>query len=103
MSSTSGVRTRHMVSLTKNAENLPHTVTIAASNTKGPCAFFMTHSVTSAKMPESRKFATTIIMPNSMMIGVADLRLSPAHAEKAREAQGAHDGQPSFRPAERRA
>ena len=57
-----------MVSLTKNAENTPDTVTIAASNTNGPCVFFMTHSVTSAKMPESRKLATTIIMPNNRMM-----------------------------------
>ena len=68
ISSTSGVSTRHMVSFTKNAEKKPDTSTIAASSRMGRCACSTTHALTAVKNPDSRRLATTIIMPNSRVI-----------------------------------
>ncbi len=57
-----------MVSFTKNAENTPETSTMPASSTRGAWACSTTQALTTAKKPESRKLATTIIMPKSRMI-----------------------------------
>ena len=46
ISSTSGVSTRHIVSLTKNAEKTPETATMPASSTSGRCACSTTHALT---------------------------------------------------------
>jgi hypothetical protein len=60
---TSGVMTRHTASLTRNAENAPAVTVTVASKIKGECAWTSAQLVTSRKKPDSRKCATTIIMP----------------------------------------
>ena len=69
ISSTSGVSTRHMVSLTKNAEKNPATADDRdQQQQRAPRACSTTRSATSAKNPESCRLATTIIIPNSRMM-----------------------------------
>ena len=68
ISTTRGVRTRHMVSLTKKAEKMPATRTIPINRGRGRWAWRTTQALTTAKNPESRRLATTIIMPNSSRI-----------------------------------
>jgi hypothetical protein len=53
------------VSFTKNADNTPETATMPLNSSNGRCACRTTQALTSAKNPESRRLATTIIMPNS--------------------------------------
>ena len=67
-SSTSGVSTRHIVSLTNRAEKNPETKTIAASSRMGRWARSTTCALTARKNPDRRRFATTIIIPNSRMM-----------------------------------
>ena len=67
-SSTSGVMTRQMASLTRKAENEPATTTIASNKTTGWWARVTTQLFTSRKKPERRRLATTIIMPSSSVI-----------------------------------
>jgi hypothetical protein len=57
-----------MVSLTKKAEKTPETRTMPARRASGRWVCRTTHALTAAKNPESRRFATTIIIPNSRMI-----------------------------------
>ena len=64
-SSTSGDSTRQIASLTRNAENTPATVTTATSSSSGRWARRITQTVATAKKPDRRRFATTIIMPSS--------------------------------------
>ncbi len=64
-SSTSGVNTRQIASLTRKAEKKPEVATIAVSKINERLARAMTQTVAKAKKPESRKLATTIIMPSS--------------------------------------
>jgi hypothetical protein len=63
-SMTSGVITRHTASLTRKAENAPAVAATVASKIMGECACASAQLVTSRKNPDSRKCATTIIMPS---------------------------------------
>ena len=67
-SSTNGAITRQIASFTRNAENVPETATMAASNSNGRCTRRATQALTNAKKPEIRRFATTIIMPSSRVM-----------------------------------
>ena len=64
-SSTTGARTRQTTSLTKNAESTPEATTTAPSSASGVRARRNAHVITSRKKPERRRYAVTIIMPNS--------------------------------------
>ena len=83
-------------------------MTTMASSTSGRCACPTTHSATSAKNPESRRFATTIIMPNSSrMVSVlmaatasatvntfrATIRVAPIMAAPVRSTRSPGTGQ----------
>jgi hypothetical protein len=61
---TSGAITRHTASLTRNAENAPAVSAIVASKIKGEWARANAQLVANRKKPDSRKCATTIIMPS---------------------------------------
>jgi hypothetical protein len=61
---TIGVITRHTASLTRNAEKAAAVIATVASRMKGEWACNSTHLVISRKKPDSRKCATTIIMPS---------------------------------------
>jgi hypothetical protein len=63
ISITSGVITTHTASLTRKAENAPAVIAVVTSKMKGEWACTSAHRVASRKKPESRKCATTIIMP----------------------------------------
>ena len=67
-SSTSGAITRQIASFTRKAENTPDTATMAASSSSGRCTRRITQALTSAKKPEMRRLATTIIMPSSSVM-----------------------------------
>src|SRR6266849_3871245 len=64
-SSTTGARTRHTTSLTKNAERTPEATTTAPSSARGVRARRSAHVITRRKKPERRRYAVTIIIPNS--------------------------------------
>ena len=57
-----------MVSLTKKAEKKPDTPTIPQSSQRGRWACSTTQAAATVKKPDRRRFATTIIMPNSSMM-----------------------------------
>ena len=67
-SSTSGASTRQMASFTRNAEKTPAVPTTPQSRIKGALARSMTQAVAMAKNPDSRRLATTIMMPSRSVI-----------------------------------
>src|SRR3981081_2934012 len=64
-SRTSGATTRHIASLTRNAEKKPETRVTAASSRSGCRARIVIQLLTRRKNPERRTLATTIILPRS--------------------------------------
>jgi hypothetical protein len=64
-----------MASLTRNAENTPATAVIAMSKTSGRCARRATQALAKAKNPESRRLATTIIIPSSRVMVLKSMAL----------------------------
>ncbi len=68
MAMTIGVMTRQIASLTRKAERTPVVTTMAASSRTGWRARATAQPVTSPKNPESRRLATTIIMPSNKAI-----------------------------------
>jgi hypothetical protein len=64
-SSTTGARTRHTTSLTKKADRTPEATTTVPSSIRGVRARRRAHVITSRKKPERRRYAVTIIIPNS--------------------------------------
>ena len=99
MSTTSGVITRQIASLSRNAENTPELTITAASSCSGWWARATTQPLTSRKNPERRRLPTTIINPRSsarvgMSIALpsassgtastASIRLPPTSAAPAR-------------------
>src|ERR1700732_3878680 len=67
-SSTSGVMTKQIVSLTRKADNAPAISTIAISKTSGWWARTTIQLLTNRKKPERRRLATRIIMPSKSVI-----------------------------------
>jgi len=68
ISSTSGVITKQIVSFTKKAESVPDASTMATSSVKGRRTCVAIQSVTRRKKPETRRLATTIIMPSKSVM-----------------------------------
>ena len=64
-SSTTGARTRHTTSLTKKADRTPEATTTVPSSIRGVRARRRAQVITSRKKPERRRYAVTIIIPNS--------------------------------------
>ena len=62
---TNGASTRQTALLTRKAENTPAKTVIAISKVSGRPARRMIQPPATAKKPESRRLATTIIMPSS--------------------------------------
>ncbi len=60
--------TRQIASFTRKAENAPDTRTMAASSSTGRCTRRTTQALATAKNPEMRRLATTIIMPSSSVM-----------------------------------
>ena len=85
-SSTSGAITRQIASLTRNAENTPETPTTAASSSTGWRTCRATKAFTSAKKPEMRRLATTIIMPSSKVMVPRSMAWYASSSETAPEA-----------------
>ena len=67
-SSTSGVITKQIVSLTKKAESVPDASTTATRSANGRRTCVAIQSVTRRKKPETRRLATTIIMPSKSVM-----------------------------------
>jgi hypothetical protein len=63
-SMTSGAITRHIASLTRNAENAPAVIVTVVSRMNGEWACTSAHRVTRRKKPDRRKCATIIIIPS---------------------------------------
>ena len=61
--------------MTRKAEKTPEVATTAPSRIKGRLACAMTQALATAKKPESRRLATTIIMPSSSVMRVEVDRL----------------------------
>ena len=68
ISRTSGVSTRHIVSLTKKAENNPRHADYRDQQQDRAARMFHHALRHQAKKPESCRLATTIIIPNSKMM-----------------------------------
>ena len=67
-SSTSGASIRQMASFTRKAEKMPEVATTAHSRIKGRLARSNTQALAIAKKPESRRLATTIMMPSKRVM-----------------------------------
>ena len=79
-SSTTGARTRHTTSLTKNAESTPDATTTVPSSIRGVRARRSAHVITSRKKPERRRYAVTIIIPKSnTRVGASTEATASAH------------------------
>src|SRR5262245_64619521 len=85
-SSTTGARTRHTTSLTKNAESTPDATTTVPSSIRGVRARRSAHVITSRKNPESRRYAVTLIIPNSSTkVGASTDATASAHGTAHQE------------------
>jgi len=67
-SSTSGVITKQIVSFTKKAESVPDASAMATSSASGRRTCVAIQSVTRRKKPQTRRLATTIIMPSKSVM-----------------------------------
>ena len=65
VSISSGVSAMHTTSLMKNAARMPDDATVIASRPYPERAFRSSARAKEVNAPESRRFATTIIMPSS--------------------------------------